>query len=286
MTSTHRSDPLTGDALPTLDITAVNTAADSSNKIHDDAEAKRYGYGGGLVPGVTLYAYLTQLAIGRFGAAWLERGTADFSIRRPVYEGETVRCEGEADDADAGRLRLSLRVLRDGVLCADGTFGLGTDTPQQRQTLEDGPAVIAAPPPLRPDIVPLNAPLAPIHATVSAADAREYAESTSDPTAWYRGDSPFGGALVPPGWLAGRQAALLRANFEFGPSIHTRSVVRHIAPAFAGRTYTTAGVIRETFERKGNHYLVMDAETRDDQERIVFRVQHTSIFSVRMASPA
>lgn len=266
---------------PPFELTARNTAAASENKIHDDAEARRYGYGGGLVPGVTLYAYLTRLAIARFGAQWLERGIADCSFRRPVYEGETVRCEA-APDSDAMAPTLELRVLRDGTLCAAGPFAIADGAP-----LPDAiPA--AAPPPaalpeLRPDTVPIGAPLAPLHAEIGVQDAADYADSTDDPTPWYRGESPFGGALVPPGWLAARQASLLRHNFTFGPSIHARTIARHIAPAFAGRAYVTRGAIRETFERNGNHYLILDAETRDDQDRLVYRVEHWSIFSVRQA---
>lgn len=88
-------------------------------------------------------------------------------------------------------------------------------------------------------------------------------------------------------WLALRQTPLLRANFRLvGPSIHVRSVIRHREPAFAGRNYTTRGVIREAFERKGNHYLVLDAETHDDQDRGVCRVEHTWIWYVREAKPS
>ena len=53
-------------ALP-LRIRAVNTAADSENKIHNDAIAAEYGFRGGLVPGVTVYGYMAAAAIEHFG---------------------------------------------------------------------------------------------------------------------------------------------------------------------------------------------------------------------------
>lgn len=270
-------------AVPTLDLIARNTAAESDNKIHDDAEARRYGYAGGLVPGVTLYAYLTQLAVAFYGPAWLERGTADVSFRRPVYEEELVHCAGETRDAAAADPTLDLRVLRDTSACAGGTFALGSGG--AGPSLPAGSPPAAELPELRPDNVPIGVPLAPLQSAISAEGAAAYAEGTSDPNPWYRGRSPFGGTLVPPGWLAARQATLLRHNFRFGPSIHARTVARHLAPAFAGRAYETRAVIRETSERNGNHYLVLDAETRDDQDRVVYRVEHHSIFSVRRAGP-
>jgi len=266
-------------APPPFELTARNTASDSENKIHDDAEARRYGYAGGLVPGVTLYAYLTRLAPAAYGPAWLERGTAECAFRRPVYEGERVRCEGIA-----GTAALEVQVLRDGVLCAGGTFRLADeeDRPAEGVPLGGGPADPL--PELRPDTVPLGVPLAPLRGVLTIEDAAAYADGTDDPTPWYRGESPFGGPLVPPGWLAARQAPLLRHNFRFGPSIHARSVIRHLAPAFAGRSYVTAGVIREHFERNGNQYLLLDAETHDDEGRVVCRVLHTTIYHVKQTS--
>lgn len=259
-----------------IELIARNTAPDSDNKIHDDAEARRYGFAGGLVPGVTLYAYSTRLAVATFGAAWLEGGSAECGFRRPVYEGERVRCEGEVVDG-----ALTLLVLRDGIACARGRAASGGERESREPTVPLGGPVSEPLPELRPGHVPIGVPLAPLHSVLTVEDAARYADDTDDPNPWYRGDSPFGGPLAPPGWLAARQAPLIRHNFRFGPSIHVRSVIRHCAPAFAGRAYLTAGVIRETYEHNGNHYLVMDAETRDDQDRIVFRVEHTTIFSVR-----
>ena len=45
---------------------ALNTAPDSENQIHSDDLAKRYGFKGGLVPGVTVSAYLLHPVIESF----------------------------------------------------------------------------------------------------------------------------------------------------------------------------------------------------------------------------
>ena len=57
------------------ELRAHNTATDSENKIHDDEVARRFGFSGGLVPGVDVYAYLTHLPAETWGSDWLERGT-------------------------------------------------------------------------------------------------------------------------------------------------------------------------------------------------------------------
>src|SRR5262245_46169653 len=57
-------------AMTTVDehvVTAFNTATASTNKIHDDDVARQYGFHGGLVPGVDVYAYLTHLPVRAWG---------------------------------------------------------------------------------------------------------------------------------------------------------------------------------------------------------------------------
>ena len=39
-------------------VEAFNTAKQSENKMHDDAVARRFGFDGGLVPGVEVLAYM------------------------------------------------------------------------------------------------------------------------------------------------------------------------------------------------------------------------------------
>src|SRR5258708_10141205 len=73
-----------------LTICAVNTAADSENKIHDDLVAAQFGFRGGLVPGVTVYGYLAAAAVDHFGERWLERGAMDARFLQPVYDGEEI----------------------------------------------------------------------------------------------------------------------------------------------------------------------------------------------------
>ena len=48
-------------------VSANNTAKASENKIHDDATARRFGFTGGLVGGVHVYAYMTHLPVASLG---------------------------------------------------------------------------------------------------------------------------------------------------------------------------------------------------------------------------
>ncbi len=271
-------------AIPPIQRVAVNTAAASANKIHDDAEAQRYGYRGGLVPGVTLYAYLTQLAAPYFGPDWLGQGAASIRLIRPVYEGEMVTCEAEPLAGEGGP-ELRLRCLQaGGQVAAEGSASLPRTPLTPPADLLPIPRR-AAPEPM-PDITVVQPPqgvhLAPLVTFVSRSDAAAYAEETDDPSPWYRTGVDGGGVIVPSGWIAGRQARLLRHSFAMGPSIHVASVIQHLAPARADAEYVTGGIIRETYERKGNTYLTLDALTTADGVPVAY-IRHTTIYRVRTA---
>src|ERR1700716_4107495 len=97
-------------------VTAHNTSKLSENKIHDDTVARRFGFSGGLVPGVDVFAYMTHLPVEKWGRAFLERGLIDARFVKPVYDGEVAELTG----SEAGGI-LSIEVhSRDG-LCATGT---------------------------------------------------------------------------------------------------------------------------------------------------------------------
>jgi len=74
---------------------ALNTAPDSENQIHSDDLAKRYGFKGGLVPGVTVSAYLLHPVIESSGMAGLEKGYANCKITSPLYDGENFEVISE-----------------------------------------------------------------------------------------------------------------------------------------------------------------------------------------------
>src|SRR6185437_5098988 len=119
MPDNNMPDNISAAALAPYRVSAYNTAHDSENKIHDDATARRFGFGGGLVPGVDVYGYITHMPVARWGRAWLERGTAECRFFKPVYDGEIATVTASEDAAG-----LEIIVESRGERCATGRAAL------------------------------------------------------------------------------------------------------------------------------------------------------------------
>jgi hypothetical protein len=77
---------------------AFNEVPDSENQIHGDDVAARFGFEGGLVPGVTVSAYLAHPAVTAWGLEYVTRGAAHLVIEKPVYDGRPFSVEITAED--------------------------------------------------------------------------------------------------------------------------------------------------------------------------------------------
>ena len=118
--------------------TALNTAPDSENKIHGDDLAKQYGFEGGLVPGVTISAYLVHPLIEYWGKDWLDRGYANCRINSPLYDKELF--DVETDMVDPSKANTTL-IKSNGVVSANAEVALINELPikpiLRRDTLVD-----------------------------------------------------------------------------------------------------------------------------------------------------
>ena len=72
---------------------AYNQVPESENRIHSDEVARTYGFKGGLVPGVTVTAYLCHPAVETWGLDWLERGRTSAVASTPLYDRKRFRVE-------------------------------------------------------------------------------------------------------------------------------------------------------------------------------------------------
>ncbi len=152
--------------LPDYRLLARNTSKESENAIHDDAVAKKYGFSGGLVPGVTVYAYMTHPLVAAWGPQWLERGTATVRFVKPVLDEDETLVAGTASRPAGGPLSATVTVSTgSGGLCSTGTATLPDSPPSAPDTARYGTA-------------PLPSTRPPAHGELSrgAEDARHPGE--------------------------------------------------------------------------------------------------------------
>jgi len=256
-------------------VVARNAATRSDNRIHEDTVARTYGFSGGLVPGVTLYGYLTRPVVAHFGTDWLERGTIDVRFMRPVYDGGQVEAVAEPDPAGGAELRLSL-MDSEGTPCVVGTAGL-PERPQPvfdpasvpwAETAEDRPAADAES--LAPGRV-----LGSLFAPVEADYYRAYLDLLDEDPEPYRS-----AGLAHPGALILAANTVLAANVRLGPWVHVGSRVANLAPVPRQSDVETRARVRDRYERKGHQLVELEVVWLHDGLPVMTAL-HTAIYQLR-----
>jgi acyl dehydratase len=254
-------------------VKAFNTATASDNKIHDDDIARSYGFTGGLVPGVDVYAYLTHIPVDRWGIPFLERGTISARFHRPVYDGDEVTIEAEERDGGLGLTLVDPR----GEMCAMATAWLPLFS-SDRPAVEEFPAepLPSRPPPASPKLFESPPELGSLEFAFHADHAAGYLGDVGETLAVYTNER-----IAHPGWLLRSANYVLVANARLGPWIHVASDVRHFGLVHDGDELSTRARVINHFERKGHKFVVLDVVIVADDMRVVMRVEHTAIYEPR-----
>jgi acyl dehydratase len=270
--------------LPDYRVKARNTSSNSENKIHDDATARRYGFRGALVPGVTVYAYLTEPAVAAFGSAWLERGTATVRFLKPVLDGEEVQVTGVVTARDAkgaGATVTGATAAEPEAATLSVTLPAGAPTPVNLAMYRQGPLPDSRPEATRETLLALDALGTPVNRYAETA-ATEWLERVSDPLPLYRGRNGW----VHPAFFLDQANRALRQNVQVGPWIHVGSVIRHLGGARVGETLATRGRVRSVFEKKGREFVELDlviVAGTGERPRPVAHILHTAIYRLPAA---
>lgn len=271
-----RRPPVTPDLAPHR-VSAFNIAASSENKIHDDAVAARFGFAGGLVPGVAVWGYMAHLPVARWGRRWLEAGRGDCRFLDPVYDG----CEAVASARSEGD-ELVIEIESGGRRCASGRASL-PDTVIAAPTL---PGERAPPPPSADERPPASEhslaeglwlAIRPI--TIDDADALQWLDDLRETDPIYRRER-----LTHPATLLRVANAVLVQNVRLGPWIHVGSTVQnHAAIPWGAAVGAEARVVRN-HEHKGHRFVELDILVTIDGEKVAAQVAHTAIWLPRQVA--
>lgn len=261
-------------------IDAFNYATDSENRMHNDDTAPKFGFRGGLVPGIGVYGYMTRAMVETFGSEWLSRGRAEVRFLKPVYDGERVVVSSVWDQDEDGLARISL-VNPEGVLCGAGTASLVTSPTTPEATayaLGEVPEYES-----RPDA---SLEALPVDADLGAFDTLLDLETMTEFVNSMRESSPAlfaTSTACHPAYYPSLANDILVKNVALGPWIHAGSAVQHFAVPNADARVVVQGRVAESFERKGHDIVVLDVLISADDAPVA-TVKHTAIIRPRVAA--
>ncbi|HEX6417015.1 MAG TPA: hypothetical protein VFZ77_00915 [Acidimicrobiales bacterium] len=266
-------------------VVARNTATASANKIHDDAVARTYGFGGGLVPGVDVYAYMAHVPAEGWGLAWLERGTLRARFLAPVYEGDDVRVvPGAVTSMPDGRA-VPLELRTGAGVCAVGEATL-PERPPDPPTADAWAGIQPAHqhaggevPPASPETLRPGTGLGLAAHTFRADRAGAYRDEVGETLPLFAEHG-----VAHPGWLLRDANQVLSRNVALGPWIHVESAARHHGLVRDGDGVEARARVTREWERRGHRFVELDVGIFAGRDHLAAHVTHTAIYRPRPAT--
>lgn len=252
-------------------LVAFNTATASENRIHADDVASRFGFTGGLVPGVDVFAYMTAAPLALWGADWLSQGRVRARFNRPVYDGDTATLTAEATGKDGLSLSLEAR----GEICGAGTAWRDDPAAAPELQPEAELPLPDARPPASPDSLPVGRVLGSLKEIYFADVGRAHLEATrQDPEAFQGGD------IANPAYLLRRANYVLAQSVRLGPWIHLESDARLHGLIRDGEWLETRASVAENIEKNGHRIVTLDF-TVSSRGRLAMSGRHWAIYEPR-----
>lgn len=240
------------------------------SSIHDQETARTFGFGGALVPGIDVMAWLMNPLCDLWGSDWVERGTIELKNIRPVYDGEQIVLRVEP----AG-MQAKLEVVSpDGAIKAVGSATV-PDAPVQVNPA-DYPFQAIPEPRLqaRPGLLAEGQRLGSDKVHTDGEFIGKLQERTGA-----RHPALTGSTLHP---LAFQQCSTwdsMNSLEQESPGIHVWGETINLRAVRAGAELASAGTIRSVWERKGNHYMKTEQLVTADGEPAAL-VRRDVIFSL------
>ena len=257
--------------LETYRVQAYNTAKLSENKMHDDTVAKRFGFSGGLVPGVDVMAYMMHLPVTKWGRAFLERGLIEARFVKPVYDGEIADVTGEESDGV-----LSIRVEGRGQLCATGSASLPASAP----SVSIADFADTAPTSERK---PVDARSYELGKWLGTAPRAWAGDAANEYLTYVRERDPIytSQGLGHPGLVQRVMNRVLVDNAILGPWIHVGSRMQLLSAARTGDELTARAKVTGNYEKKDHRFVELDALVVANGRTPVAHCQHIAIYQPR-----
>jgi hypothetical protein len=252
-----------------------NVSINSENRIHDDSEARKYGFSGGLVPGTAVYAHMTRPLAARFGLDWLGRNTVHLVLLKPAYEGDRLTAVTELGTGPEHPA--TVRIYN-----AERVELAWLDTSMPAALPAPDPLAILAPAPPGPrtpigwDSVEPGQPLRAYPWMPTGEMQEQWCVALSDDLTLYRAAQ----APVHPGLILQAANGVLSHHYVLEPWIHTESRIATRRLLRLGEAVEVRAVPLEKWEKKGHQFFRVYVAMVSGGETAV-EVWHTAIFRVR-----
>ena len=256
-----------------------NVSINSENKIHDDAEAKKYGFSGGLVPGTVIYAHMTYPLVSHFGLEWLSGNVGHLVLFKPAYEDEhlTVRVESPHGSHHTA----TARIFNDATAeLARLETGIAKALPAADPLSKVAPAPAGGERiPIEWDAVATGKPLRAFHWTPSEQQQEQWCQGVSDSLPIYKAsDSP-----VHPGLILQAANNVLTHHYVLKPWIHTESRIVTRGVLLLGKAVEVRAIPVEKWEKKGHQFFKVYVAMVSEGD-VMVEIYHSAIFQVRPAA--
>lgn len=260
-------------------IKAFNAATASENKMHDDTVAKKFGFTGGLVPGVDVFAYMSHAPLAVWGKAFLERGHMDGRFGKPIYDGNMATVT--AAERDGG---LDIQIESAGVICGTARAmlpGSAVAAPSIDSFKATLPPPMDQRPPASEQSYAEGAFLGIRPFSFSAQQQDEYLKSIceADPIYTKEGIIHSGTILRACNWA-------LAQNARMGPWIHVGSTIQQLAPGHVDDEISVRSKVVKNHENKGHKIVEIDALVIVNNKTAIARVHHAAIYEPRQVRAA
>lgn len=236
-------------AWPPYVVAARNISRHADATIHDDEEARRRGFRGGLVAGRVLFSHLLHPLVAYRGLNALDECRLSVRFQKPAYEGDRITVTRTDEDGPA----VSLQATNDAAV------PLATLTAEWPRPFPKPDARAAQVPPphggnrVLADWASFEAgrPLPAWHWQPDSADNVAWCESIGETLGAFREGVPL---PLHPGLIPTATTEMLHANLRIGGWVHSGSTFTiHRLPRI-GENLELRATLDEKVERKGRRF--------------------------------
>tara|TARA_B100000579_G_scaffold226651_1_gene185600 strand:+ start:909 stop:1736 length:828 start_codon:yes stop_codon:yes gene_type:complete len=259
--------------------TAFNTAPDSENQIHGDELAQEYGFEGGLVPGVTISAYLVHPAIEKWGKEWLDNGFANCRITSPLYDRESFIVQSDFIDETNANATL---IRGNGVVSANAEISLIDNKP--KAPIYRGDKIVdslyKAPKAEREYWKKLES---------EGCFAHKFHWSEEDPLIYLRDQNKLPNLLQPKkgaysnlAFLLGCSNWILAGNAYMNPWVHLQTISQNFKAVEINTSLIAEMEINKLFEKKGHEFVDVYVNLFEEESKeCVMHINLIAIYKLR-----